>query len=138
VRPTATPLYVLLKVYFYQRQTLTLVFGKRWAATSANLPKFVLDEYFKGPGLTEKNTYGWIALYSGATGYSKLDVTDGVARVYLTGQCNSGGSTFTISSPIMAMLKQFPSIQFVKIYDQNGNTEVPDGASDSIPACLEP
>ncbi|HEX8992590.1 MAG TPA: peptidoglycan DD-metalloendopeptidase family protein [Anaerolineales bacterium] len=137
-RPTATPLYVLLKVYFYQKTSLAEVYGKRWAATSLNLPKFVLDAYFQGPGYTEKYTYGWIAVYSGATGYSKVDVTDGIARVYLTGQCNSGGSTFTIAQPIRDSLKQFSNIQFVKIYDQNGNTEQPDGPTDSIPACLEP
>lgn len=138
VRPTATPLYVLLKVYFYQRSTLTLVFGKRWEATSLNLPQAVLNEYFKGPGYTELYTYGWIAVYSGATGYSKLDITDGIARVYLTGQCNSNGSTFTIAQPLVATLKQFSYIQYVKIYDQNGNTEQPDGPANSIPACLEP
>lgn len=138
LRATATPRYVLLKVYFYQRTSLLVVFGKRWAPTSANLPEFVLNEYFKGPGYTEKSTYGWVAIYSGATGYSKLDVTDGIARVYLTGHCNSQGSTFTIGQPIKASLKQFGNIQFVKIYDENGNTEQPDGPTDSIPACLEP
>lgn len=138
IRASATPLYVLLKVYFYQQPSLTLVYGKRWAPTSANLPEFILKEYFKGPGYTEKYTYGWSAAYSGATGFSKVDVTDGIARVYLTGHCNSNGSTFTISQPIVATLKQFSYIQYVKIYDQNGNTEVPDGPANSIPACLEP
>ena len=137
-RATATPLYTLLKVYFYQRTSLLEVFGKRWAPSSANLPKFALDQFFKGPGYTEKYTYGWVAAYSGATGYSKLDITDGIARVYLTGQCNSQGSTFTIGPLIVDTLKQFSYIQYVKIYDQNGNTEVPDGPTNSIPACLEP
>ena len=137
-RSTPTPLYVLLKVYFYQRTSLLEVFGKRWEPTSANLPKAMLDEFFKGPGLTEKNTYGWIAIYSGATGYSKLDIADGIARVYLTGHCNSQGSTFTIGPLLKDTLKQFSYIQFVKIYDENGNTEQPDGPTDSIPGCLEP
>ncbi len=138
IRPTATPLYVLLKVYFYQRVSLVEVYGKRWASSSADLPRFVLDQYFRGPGYTEKYTYGWIAIYSGATGYSKLDISNGIARVYLTGQCNSQGSTFTIAGPIRDSLKQFNYIQYVKIYDQNGNTEQQDGNTDSIPACLEP
>ncbi len=137
-RPTPTPLYVLLKVYFYQRTSLLEVYGKRWAPTSANLPQFILDQYFKGPGYTEKYTYGWTAPLNGATGYSKLDVTDGIARVYLTGQCNSQGSTFTLAPLIHDTLTQFPYIQYVKIYDQNGNTEQPDGPVNSIPACLEP
>ena len=65
-------------------------------------------------------------------------MTDGVARVYLKGQCNSQGATYTIGNILNVNLKQFSNIQFVKIYDQNGNTEVPDGNQDSIPACLEP
>ncbi len=137
-RPTATPLYVLLKVYFYQRSTMTEVFGKRWAPTSTNVPAYILNQYFLGPGYTEKYTYGWIAPTNGATGFSKIDVTDGIARVYLTGQCNSGGSTFTLAPLIRDTLKQFSYIQYVKIYDQNGTTEQPDGPTDSIPACLEP
>jgi hypothetical protein len=120
------------------KNTLDLVAGKRWASSSADFPKFVLDEYFKGPGLTEKKN-GWTAIYSGATGYSKLEITDGIARVYLTGKCDSLGSTFTLAQPLMANLKQFSSmIRYVKIYDENGATENPDGQSDSIPACLEP
>jgi len=131
-------LYALLKVYFYQSTSLLEVYGKRWASTSINMPKFVLDEYFKGPSYYERYTNGWVAIYSGATGYSKLDITDGIARVYLTGHCDSKGSTFTIGPPIVNSLKQFSYIQFVKIYDENGNTEQPDGPTNSIPACLEP
>lgn len=137
-RPSSTPLYTLVKVYFYQRSSLTLVAGQRWAASSANLPKFVLDQYFMGPGYTERTSYGWIAIYSGATGYGRLEITGDIARVYLTGVCDSRGSTFTIGPPLMSALKQFSNIKFVKIYDVNGNTEVPDGEQDSIPACLEP
>jgi hypothetical protein len=38
----------------------------------------------------------------------------------------------------MLNLKQFPEIQFVKIYDENGMTQSPEGSNDSIPACLQP
>jgi hypothetical protein len=38
----------------------------------------------------------------------------------------------------MPTLKQFPSVRWVKIYDQNGRTERPFGHSDSIPFSLEP
>jgi hypothetical protein len=137
VRPTATPLYRLLNVYFYDR-SLALATGKRWAVSSANLPRFVVDQYFKGPGYVEQYIYRWTAPRSGTTGYSALDVSDGIARLYLTGACNSQGSTFTIAAPLIRSLKQFSEIQYVKIYDQNGETEIPDGAQDSIPACLEP
>ena len=137
LRATATPRYRLLDVYFYDR-SLTLAAGKRWAATSANLPQFVVDQYFKGPGYVEKYIYRWTAPLSGAIGYSRLEVADGIARLYLAGGCNSQGSTFTIAQPLMRSLKQFSEIKFVKIYDQNGETEMPDGDQDSIPACLEP
>jgi hypothetical protein len=42
------------------------------------------------------------------------------------------------SAPIRDSLKQFGYIQYVKIYDENGNTQSPEGNQDSIPACLEP
>jgi hypothetical protein len=38
----------------------------------------------------------------------------------------------------MLTLKQFPEIQFVKIYDQFGHTRAPAARVDSIPACLDP
>ena len=65
-------------------------------------------------------------------------MSDGVASVYLNGQCSGQGAAYTIGNIIMVNLKQFTYIQFVKIYDQNGTTEKPDGASDSIPTCLDP
>ena len=96
----------------------------------------VLDEYFKGPGSTERYSYGWIALYNGFTGYSKLEIVDGVAHIYLTGSCVGDGRDFNIADLIDLNLKQFPEVQFVKIYDQNGQTQNPNGASDSEPVCL--
>jgi hypothetical protein len=102
------------------------------------LPQSALNEYFKGPGATEKYIYGWIGIYSGFTGYSKLEITDGIARVYLVGTCTPERRDFNIANLIMLNLKQFPEIKFVKIYDENGSTQDPNGLSDSIPACLQP
>lgn len=142
-RRTATPQYTIANVFFVDKKLYNAgvanpeVAGKRWVLSN-NVPANVLTQYFKGPGLTEKYTFGWIALYNGVTGFSKLDITNGIARVYLTGQCNSQGATYTIANVLRVNLKQFSSVQFVKIYDQNGSTEVPDGDQDSIPACLEP
>ena len=142
-RGTSTPQYTLTNVFFVDRNLLNSgvlnpeVAGKRWVLSN-NVPANILTEYFKGPGLTERNVYGWIAIYNGVTGFSKLDVANGIARVYLKGECNSQGATYTIANVLRVNLKQFPAIQFVKIYDQNGSTEVPDGNQDSIPACLEP
>jgi hypothetical protein len=75
---------------------------------------------------------------SKATGFTNLSITDGIARVRLTGGCGSGGSTFTIANEIMPTLRQFSSVHWVKIYDPAGHTERPTGHTDSIPVCLEP
>jgi hypothetical protein len=96
-----------------------------------------LDGLFAGPTAEEREA-GLALVASEATGYTDLSVTDGVARVRLTGGCNSGGATFTIANLIVPTLTQFDSILYVKIYDPEGATEDPTGRSSSIPFCLEP
>ncbi|TMS00349.1 GerMN domain-containing protein [Nonomuraea basaltis] len=96
-----------------------------------------LQRLFAGPTQAEK-AQGLRFVASKATGFSKLTVKNGIARVYLTGRVTSGGSTFTIADQIRPTLKQFPSIKWVKIYDAAGGTERPTGPSDSIPQSLEP
>lgn len=103
----------------------------------ASLPEAVLTQLFLGPTPAE-TAAGLAVVLSGTTGFSNFTVENGVARIYLTGTCNSNGSTYTISNLIAANLAQFPEIQWIKIYDQNGQTETPDGQSGSIPVCLEP
>ena len=98
----------------------------------------LLDEYFKGPGATERFTYGWIGLYNGFTGYSKFEFTNGIANIYLKGTCDRAGATYTIANLLTYNFKQFPEVKFVKIYDENGSTQDPSGLIDSIPACLQP
>lgn len=75
---------------------------------------------------------------SKTTGFSEVTISDRVARVYLTGGCSSGGSTFSVANEISPTLKQFSSVRWVKIYSPSGHTERPTGHSDSIPGCLEP
>jgi hypothetical protein len=96
-----------------------------------------MQRLFAGPAQREL-TGGLRFISSGATGFKNLTIRDGVARVQLTGRISSGGSTFTIANQIMPTLKQFPSVRWVKIYDQHGRTERPFGHSDSIPFSLEP
>ena len=96
-----------------------------------------LQRLFAGPTQAEQ-ARGLKFVSSGATGFKILSIRDGVARVQLTGKLSSGGSTFTIANEIMPTLKQFRSVHWVKIYDQNGHTERPFGHSDSIPFSLEP
>ncbi len=100
-------------------------------------PEAVLVQLFAGPTQAEK-AQGLAVILSGATGFSKMTVENGVARVYLTGACASNGSTYTIANLIFRNIKQFPEILWIKIYDPNGATETPDGPSNSIPICLEP
>jgi hypothetical protein len=103
----------------------------------ASLPEAVLSQLFLGPTEAEK-AQGLDLVLSGTTGFSKLSIENGVARIYLTGTCASNGATYTIGNLIFANLKQFQEIQWIKIYDQNNETETPDGQSSSIPFCLEP
>jgi hypothetical protein len=141
LRPSPTPLYRLINVYFASRVRYEADAppieraGVRWSRSNA-VYETALNEFFKGPGATERFSYGWIGVYNGFTGYSRLEVSNGVAHVYLTGACTSEGRDFNIADLLNLNLKQFPEIQFVKIYDQNGQTRTPGGASDSEPFCL--
>jgi hypothetical protein len=58
--------------------------------------------------------------------------------VQLTGGCRSQGSTASIAGEILPILRQFTTVDFVKIFDPAGTTERPTGLSDSIPECLVP
>ncbi len=109
----------------------------RTVSVTGSQPEMVLTQLFLGPTAQEK-AQGLEVVLSGTTGFSKLTIQDGVARVYLTGKCASNGATYTISNLIFANFKQFPEIRWIKIYDENGETETPDGQSSSIPLCLEP
>lgn len=109
----------------------------RTVPMNGSLPQTVLEQLFLGPTPAEK-TQGLQVVLSGTTGFSKFIIEQAIARVYLTGKCSSGGATYTISNLIFANLAQFPEIRWIKIYDENGETETPEGQSSSIPFCLEP
>jgi hypothetical protein len=127
---TRTPLYVKVDIYFTDNNRLINgqlpyeIPGTRFIPSSQNLIGAVLDEYFKGPGDVERDQ-GLALVLNGFTGYSKIAYADGVAHVYLVGRCQSNGTLYTIAHPLMANLKQFPEVQFVKIYDEHGNTREP-------------
>jgi hypothetical protein len=104
----------------------------------AGIVKASLMRLFAGP-TAEERAQGLRLVPSGATGFRGLRVSpSGVARVELTGRCDSRGSDLTIASQIMPTLKQHPGIEWVKILDPQGRTQRPWGRSDSVPACLEP
>ena len=97
----------------------------------------VVDRLFAGPTEAEK-TQGLEFLASEATGFTGLTITQQVARIQLTGGCSAGGSTASIAGEIFPALKQFSTVDWVKIFDPMGGTERPTGQCDSIPFCLEP
>lgn len=97
----------------------------------------LLDRLFAGV-LPSERANGLRLVRSGATGFAIQSISNGVARVRLTGGCSSGGSTVTIAGEIMPTLRQLATVDFVKIYSPAGHTEHPLGQTDSIPACLEP
>jgi hypothetical protein len=109
----------------------------RTVPMNASLPQTVLEQLFLSPTSQEKAA-GLETVLSGTTGFGKLTIEGGVARVYLAGKCNSGGATYTIGNLIFANLARFPEIKWIKIYDENGETETPGGQTSSIPFCLEP
>jgi hypothetical protein len=96
-----------------------------------------MQELFAGPDAAEY-ARGLRFLSSQATGFADLKIDKKIARVRLLGPITSGGSTITIASQIMPTLRQFPTVDWVKIYDEDGKTEQPDGPVDSIPGQLEP
>jgi hypothetical protein len=136
-------MYVEITVYFTDNERLiagTLPYEvpvKRMVSTSRDPVVSVLDEFFKGPSDVERNQ-GLAVIPNGFTGYSKVEFASGGVYVYLEGNCQSNGTLYNITRPLLASLKQFPEIQFVKIYDQFGYTREPAARLDSIPACLDP
>jgi hypothetical protein len=96
-----------------------------------------LHALFAGPTPQERAD-GLRTVRSRAWGFDHLSIAGGIARVRLTRGCKSGGSTITVAGEIAPTLRQFPTVDWVKIYDPSGQTEQPNGAVDSIPSCLEP
>ncbi len=141
--PTPTPEPVEITVYFTNSDRYaegTPPYEEpvtRTVDASANMPEAVIDEFFEGP-TAEEREQGLELIDSGFTGFSSLTIEDGVANIHLTGDCQSRGAVYTVAQPIMKNLLQFSDVEYVKIYDAQGNTELPDGESNSIPACLEP
>lgn len=109
----------------------------RLVDAGADSPAAILEKFFEGP-TPQEQAQGLARVDSGFTGFSSLEIQNGVAHVYLTGACESTGATYTIAQPLRANLLQFDAIQAVKIYDENGKTEEPTGPGSSIPFCLEP
>jgi hypothetical protein len=97
----------------------------------------VMDRLFAGP-LDRERARGLRLVRSRATGFADLAVAGGIARVRLRGGCSSGGSTVTVAGQVMPTLRQFDTVDWVKVLDPSGSTADPTGPGDSIPDCLNP
>jgi hypothetical protein len=97
----------------------------------------VMDRLFAGP-LDRERSQGLRLVRSGASGYTALTISGGIARVRLRGGCSSGGSTVTVAGEIAPTLRQFDTVDWVKVLDPAGTTAAPNGPTDSIPDCLNP
>ena len=87
---------------------------------------------------SQERAAGLRLVTSHASRFDDLQVAEGIARLRLTRGCNSNGSTITVAGEIAPTLRQFPTVDWVKIYAPGGGTEQGPGQVDSIPTCLEP
>jgi hypothetical protein len=124
-----------VKVFFATPEATAAAVTRRVSTPAVG--RGALTALFAGPTDFDKPA-GLVVVNSDASGFTGLSIRHGIARVRLTGGCASGGSTFTIANEIMPTLKRFPTVEFVKIFDPQGQTEQPTGRVDSIPTCLEP
>lgn len=131
------------QVFFADQQKI--VAGTRPAVTAVErrldkpaVAGAALRELFEGPTTGERDG-DLLFVASHATGFADLRISNKVAHVRLLGPISSDGSAvITVADQIMPTLRQFPTVDWVKIYDEAGHTQLPNGQVDSIPAQLEP
>ncbi len=104
---------------------------------AANPATGVMDRLFAGP-LPQERANGLRLLRSHATDFADLSIEEKIARVRLVHGCSSGGATVTVAGEIIPSLRQFDTVDWVKILDPDGHTADPVGPGDSIPDCLNP
>lgn len=91
-------------------------------------------------GVTEQERASGLRFVSSFTrGFRNLEVdrSRGLARLDILGRCDDLGQPFSVADEIMATLKRFGSIDWVKIY-REGETQHPWGPRDSVPECIAP
>jgi hypothetical protein len=134
----------IVKVFFVDDQAV--IDGKRPYVVPVDRkvprgarPRGALLRLYAGPTQREiDRSRRFVA--SGTTGFRNLRINDhGVARVTLRGPCDSGGAAeVTVASQVLPTLRSRPSIDWIKIYDRDAETQLPWGRADSLPTCLEP
>lgn len=135
--PSVTRKVFFLDVENYQQGTKPYMRAVKRQVRPTSPATGVMDRLYAGPTPAEHRA-GLRRVKSGTTGFADLTISNGIADLRLLGPCRSGGSTFTVANHIRATLKQFPTVDWVKIRDRQGNTADPSGPSDSQPECLEP
>lgn len=139
--PTNTPPYQHVTVYFIDQARLDAglipveVGVKRYAESAADPIRVVLDAYFKGPGLVEKQN-GLTNILNGFTGYREFSIEDGIAHVHLTGACEFSPLSYSIAQALMINIRQFPEVRGVRIYDEKDETRMLPGQLNAVPSCL--
>ena len=140
ITPTPTP--VQLSVYFVNmnptddRKPPFHEPVARQVPGGSNLLAAALDEYFLGPSIEEK-ARGLVALQNGYVSYRRVEFINGVVYVYLAGNCKPTGTGYSIAQPLIATLRQFPGVLYVKLFDEYDHTADAAHAVDSWPVCLD-
>ncbi|MBL8051526.1 MAG: hypothetical protein JNM46_09925, partial [Anaerolineales bacterium] len=140
---TPTPVTVIVDIYFTNKTNLEnnqAPFSQpvKREVISSDPIKAALEIYFTGPTAQEKSR-GLEATWNGFLGFKSYEISsDGILRLYLIGYCSALDTGYNLSEPLNKTLRQFDSVKYVKIYDEYGRTQNPNGASDSIPSCLIP
>ena len=123
---TATRLPVTLDIYFTNtRPSGTTLpapeFVRRQIAGTDNLIAAALDQYFAGPTVEEQGR-GLELTRNGFVGYRKVEFANGVVSVHLAGNCTPSGTGYSLARPLIATLRQFPGVLYVKLYDAYDHT----------------
>jgi hypothetical protein len=141
--PTLTPtlMPVTLEIYFTNTRPsggtspVVAAVGRQIAGTNDAMAA-ALDQYFAGPTVEEQNR-GLELTRNGFAGYRRVQFANGVVSVYLSGNCAPSGTGYSLARPLIATLRQFPGVLYVKLYDAYDHTGNALSAADSWPTCLD-
>jgi hypothetical protein len=116
---------------------LALVFVKRVVPPTAK-PANALLRLWAGVTDEERaNGLRFVSSYTRGVRNLEIERDTGIARIDLLGRCDDLGRPFSVADEVMATLRRFDRIDWVKIY-RKGETRHPWGARDSVPDCLAP
>jgi hypothetical protein len=91
-------------------------------------------------GVSEEERANGLRFVSSFTsGFRRLDIDPAtrIARLDLIGRCDDRGQPVSVGDEVMATLKRFDRIDWVKIF-RAGETQHPWGPRDSVPECIAP